>query len=120
MKKQFMSLMLGIVVIAGLFSLGSTYASQETPIEKEPAARGVTTVTVDDFRYSPRVIKVTPGTEVVWTFQDSVQHDVRSATFGSSRKKTGTFTYTFEAEGIYEYLCSLHPNMTGRVVVTAD
>jgi plastocyanin len=110
-----------VTVIVGVVVLGVTAiivdAGDKASLEDEPPVAGVSGVTVDDNKFSPRVIEVAPGTEVTWTFRDDTEHDVRAANFGSERMKKGTFTHTFADAGTYDYRCSLHSNMTGRVVV---
>jgi hypothetical protein len=58
------------------------------------------------------VCTVPVGTTVVWTFNDSVEHNVTSVggAFGSSGERlVGTFSFTFDAAGSYPYGCSVHP-----------
>lgn len=69
-------------------------------------------------RFSPRVIEVAPGTTVTWTWQGgSVLHDVKGDGFDSGLQSSGTFRHTFSTPGTYDYECTLHNNMTGRVIV---
>jgi plastocyanin len=65
---------------------------------------------------------VTVGTveTVTWTFDDRVDHDVRFDDGPASPiMRTGTWSRTFDQPGTYHYDCSLHPNMTGTVEVSA-
>ena len=88
----------------------------------QPARAADKTVTVEiiDFTYSPKVVSVTPGTTVTWVNQDDDPHTV-TATEKAFRSRPldtdDTFTFTFSTPGDYVYFCSLHPHMTGRVVV---
>jgi plastocyanin len=70
---------------------------------------------------SPAAIEVPAGTEVTWSFQDDLMpHDVKGDSWGSGEpQRSGTFRRTFDQPGTYDYACRLHPQMTGRVVVTA-
>lgn len=78
-------------------------------------------VTIKDFAFSPQVLTVPVGTTVTWTNEDMTQHTVYSndKTFVSDILAQGdTFSFTFDTPGTYDYICSLHPNMTGQIVVT--
>jgi plastocyanin len=78
-----------------------------------------TTVTIDNFTFSPAELTVKVGTTVTWTNHDDIPHTVVSA--GKFRSKTldtdNSFSFTFTAAGDYKYFCSLHPHMTGMIKV---
>jgi plastocyanin len=77
-------------------------------------------VKIDDFHYTPATLLVTPGTTVTWTNDDDSPHSVREkdGKFKSAALDTDeTFSQTFAAPGDYEYFCSIHPYMTGKIVV---
>ena len=70
--------------------------------------------------YSPNPATVTQGTVVTWTNTDSTTHDMVAdgGAFDSGRVgQNGTFSFTFSQRGTYTYHCSIHPSMTGTVVV---
>jgi len=78
------------------------------------------TVDIDNFKFGVASLEVTVGTTVTWTNRDDVPHTVTSTTkvFKSPALDTGEkFSYTFTQAGSFEYFCSLHPHMTGKVVV---
>ncbi|KUG19129.1 copper binding protein, plastocyanin/azurin family [hydrocarbon metagenome] len=76
--------------------------------------------------YYPASITVEPGTTVIWTNHDSVNHTVTSTEdhFDSGRLAPGeTFEFTFTDPGIYRYVCSIHPStpdplMHGEIIVS--
>jgi len=79
-------------------------------------------VTIDNFAFGPATISVAAGTKVTWTNRDDEPHTVVSAdnprTFKSGALDTGdNFSFTFDKPGTYRYFCSIHPHMTGTVVV---
>jgi plastocyanin len=77
-------------------------------------------VVVDNFSFTPATAAVPVGTTVTWTNHDDIPHNVVSPEqkFKSSVLDTDeTFSHTFEAAGTYKYYCSIHPRMTGQVVV---
>jgi plastocyanin len=84
------------------------------------AVTGVTEVAAKDNEFTPPAIQVTAGTTVTWTFDDRfVPHDVTGDGFTSGDpRRGGSFTHTFDRPGTYDYRCTLHDGMEGRVVVT--
>jgi plastocyanin len=79
-------------------------------------------VSIDNFTFEPPRMTVKAGTVVTWYNKDDIPHTVvasgeafRSKTLDTDDK----FTFTFTAPGTYEYFCSLHPHMTGVIVVEA-
>jgi plastocyanin len=67
-------------------------------------------------------VTVKAGTTVAWINDDDIPHTVASNTklFRSSALDTkDKFSFTFTTPGAYEYFCSLHPHMTGAIVVEA-
>jgi plastocyanin len=77
-------------------------------------------VVVDNFSFSPAAATVPAGATVTWTNRDDLPHNIVSTQkkFQSPVLDTDErFSYRFEAPGTYPYFCSLHPKMTGRIVV---
>ncbi len=80
-------------------------------------------VSISNFNFSPATITVKKGTTVTWTNQDSIAHDVQE-TDGKTGPKSGslsqgqTYTFTYDTAGTFNYHCSFHPEMIGKVVVT--
>jgi len=98
--------------------------SQGLPEETTPGASPVTPstveVTIEGFAYKPAALNILVGTTVTWYNKDSVTHTVtaRDKSFDSgSLSLNDTFSYTFEQSGTFEYYCTIHPYMEGKVVV---
>ena len=88
--------------------------------DKPAAAADSRQVVVDNFSFTPATAAVPVGTTVTWTNHDDIPHNVVSPErkFKSPVLDTNqTFSYTFTAAGTYKYYCSIHPRMTGQVVV---
>jgi amicyanin len=85
------------------------------------AAAAGPTVKIDNFTFAPGALTVKAGTTVTWVNGDDIPHAVVSddhATFKSKVLDTDqSFSFTFTKAGVYPYFCSLHPHMTGKVVV---
>ena len=81
-------------------------------------------VTTPGESFAPATITVIPGAVVTWQISGST-HNV---TFGASKPtggdipdtRAGQASRTFTAAGTFDYQCTRHSGMTGRVVVTAD
>lgn len=87
--------------------------------EAKPAATAE--VKIDNFSFGPAAITVSVGTTVTWTNRDDIPHTVVSTekVFKSRVLDTDEkFSYTFTKTGEYAYFCSIHPKMTGKVIVT--
>ena len=81
-----------------------------------------TEVKIDNFAFAPQRVVVKAGTTVTWINDDDIPHTVASSTklFKSNALDTkDQFSFTFTTAGAYEYFCSLHPHMTGTIVVEA-
>jgi amicyanin len=86
-----------------------------------PAPQGGTAVSISDFKFNPATLTVPVGTTVTWTNQDEEPHTIaaKDGSFHSPGMDThGTYSFTFSTPGSYDYVCSIHPFMTGTVVVT--
>jgi len=90
--------------------------------ELVPSAVGVepvVTVIAIDNRYEPEVVEIEAGQAVRWVFQGSMEHDVVAAdgSFVSELQTTGEYIHVFDTPGEFAYDCSIHPEMTGKVIV---
>jgi plastocyanin len=77
-------------------------------------------VKIDNFVFGPQTVTVPVGATVTWTNLDDIPHTVVSTdgVFKSKVRDTDEkFSYTFTKPGTYSYFCSVHPKMTGTVVV---
>lgn len=77
-------------------------------------------VNIQNMAFDEKNVTVAVGATVTWTNNDSLPHTVASdaGLFNSANLSNGqSFSFTFSKEGTYTYHCSLHPSMTGTVVV---
>ncbi len=85
----------------------------------QPSA-AIAEVKIDNFSFGPQTLTVPVGATVTWTNRDDIPHTVVSTdgVFKSKVRDTDEkFSYTFARAGTYSYYCSIHPKMTGKVVV---
>jgi plastocyanin len=86
------------------------------------AAESTVEVTIDNFTFAPATITIEPGTTVKWLNRDDIPHTVvaKSLAFRSKALDTDdSFSHQFDDVGVVDYFCSLHPHMSGKVVVRA-
>jgi plastocyanin len=91
---------------------GAPAGAQQAPAAAE--------VKIDNFSFGPATLTVAVGTTVTWTNNDDIPHTVVSTgkVFKSKVLDTNEkFSFTFAKAGEYPYFCSIHPKMTGKVVV---
>jgi plastocyanin len=87
-----------------------------------PALAADAAVKIDNFTFDPPRLVVKAGTTVTWQNNDDIPHTVVASGKGFRSKTLDTddkYTFTFTTPGSYEYFCSLHPHMTGSIVVEA-
>lgn len=115
-------------VFAILFAILSITASCEKKTENpddggnnggtnEPPANEVY---IQGSAFNPASITVAANTTIKWTNKDGMTHTVTSNTgvFNSGNMLVnGTFSFAFTTPGTYPYHCTLHPAMTGTVIV---
>jgi plastocyanin len=105
---------------AVMFAAVNTRALPIASAQQSQQAPAVAEVKIDNFSFSPKEITVAAGTTITWTNRDDIPHTVVSTekTFKSKVMDTDDkFSYTFSKPGNYPYFCSVHPHMTGTVVV---
>lgn len=112
------------VLAATVFLSGcSLYGNSTQTSNSQPATDTTTPVSdnaigIQNFAFSPVVLTVKKGTTVTWTNSDSTPHQIKSATFNSSQLSKGqSFSFTFDTAGSFNYICSIHPSMTGKIIV---
>jgi amicyanin len=96
-------------------------ASASATTADAPAPQGGTAVSISDFKFNPATLTVPVGTTVTWTNKDEEPHTIaaKEGSFHSPGMDTNaTYSFTFTTAGSYDYICSIHPFMTGTVVVT--
>jgi len=103
----------GIVVLAVAALLPIRVSADDTRTQSVE-------VKIDNFNFTPPTLTVPVGTKVIWVNKDDVPHTVTSddKVFGSRALDTDDkFSFTFQTPGTYPYYCSVHPRMTGKVIV---
>lgn len=112
------------LVVFLLIALGYYLFAQRNflfPNPEQPAPRPDrtgNTVSIRGYAFVPATLNVKAGTDVTWTNDDPVTHRVSAAGFHSNDLAPGeTFAHAFPLAGTYEYSCSIHPAMQGKIIV---
>ena len=96
------------------FAIGGCSHSTKPPASPEQK------VSIDNFTFTPATITVAQGTKVIWTNHDDVPHTVTAndKAFASHALDTDEqFSRVCTEPGTYPYFCSVHPHMTGTIIV---
>jgi plastocyanin len=118
MKGKFARIGLASVVVALLVIVAA--AGQVGGAAAQGKAAATAEVKIDNFSFGPTALTVPVGTAVTWTNRDDIPHTVVSTdgVFKSKALDTNdSFSFVFSKPGTYPYFCSIHPKMTGQVVV---
>jgi plastocyanin len=81
---------------------------------------GEVSINISGFKFDPATITIKVGTTVTWTNQDTAAHTVAAddGSWTSERlNQSATYSHMFDQAGTYLYKCSIHPSMTGTIVV---
>jgi amicyanin len=105
---------------ATLVNGNAVFAKGELAARAQQVAPAAVAVKIDNFKFGPEDLTVPAGTTVTWTNRDDIPHTVVSTTGAFKSKVLDTdekFSFTFTKAGTYDYFCSVHPKMTGKVIV---
>lgn len=118
MKKIFFTISaLGILILLGGCSYYQTQTQSSQTKTTAPTATA-NSVTIQNFAFSPAELKVKAGATVIWVNNDSAPHTIKSATFNSATLANGDkFEFKFDKAGTFDYACSIHPSMKGKIIV---
>ena len=99
-------------------------ASAGRPANSGSAPPKAVTVVIREFKFEPATVTVHAGDTVEWKNDDIVPHtatadgEAQKAAFDSGTIRTGaTWRYVARNKGTYNYICTLHPNMKGELIV---
>jgi plastocyanin len=111
-----------IAVLTAALVLGVMATSSKMEVASAQQKAETTEVKIDNFSFGPATLTVPVGTTVTWINRDDIPHTVVSSddpkTFKSKVLDTDEkFSFTFSKAGTYPYFCSIHPKMTGKVIV---
>jgi plastocyanin len=105
-----------VIAVAAMLTtvgrVGGVGAQQKAPAGVE--------VKIDNFSFGPATVTVPVGTTVTWTNRDDIPHTAVSTDGVFKSKVLDTddkFSFVFSKPGTYPYFCTIHPKMTGQIIV---
>ncbi len=99
-----------------------TSLAQHAPQTAAASAGPAATVVIKDFLFSPKTVTINVGESVKWDNKGKAEegHTATGDNFDSGVLKEGeTYIHKFSKAGTFDYICTLHSNMKGTVVVRA-
>ena len=104
--------LIGVIAYTGLVT--STLSANQT--EKKGTNH---LVIISGFEFKPKELKVAKGDTVTWLNKDSAPHNV---TISVSKKMISpnlmsNQKFTYRVDNSFDYLCGLHPPMTGKIII---
>ena len=114
------SVSIAVLTAALMVGLGAIGIGQRSVLASPQQKAETTEVQIDNFSFGPGTLTVPVGTTVTWTNRDDIPHTVVSTDGVFKSKVLDTdekFSFTFSKTGTYPYFCSIHPKMTGKVIV---
>lgn len=117
-KKIIAYLIAAAIIIVGGYGLYQTQNGSPNS-NNSPETQNSTSVKIQDFSFNPATLTIKKGETVTWTNEDSIQHTATSAgNFDSGMLSKGkTFSHTFDETGTFDYTCTPHPAMKGKIIV---
>jgi Icc protein len=104
------------------FEAASRDAMARRQASRKSVALAPNEIGIDNFKFAPATLNVKTGTKIVWINNDDVPHLIvnvqnkfrQSPVLDSDQR----FAVTLTKAGVYDYFCSLHPMMQGKIVVS--
>jgi plastocyanin len=114
--------LLSLTVLSACGAAPGTTQSPQLPTSATmapAAAANAVTVSIKDFKFSPQTLTVAAGTTVTWKNLDDEPHTVRGADElrSSALDQSESYSVKFDKPGTYKYGCSIHPKMSGTIIV---
>ena len=114
------SISIATLAVALVVTIGTIATHYQSLMVNAQQKSDTTEVKIDNFSFAPGTLTVPVGTTVTWTNRDDIPHTAVSTEGAFKSKVMDTdekFSYKFTKAGTFPYFCSVHPKMTGKVVV---
>ena len=106
----------GLFILIAVILISGCYSQQTKTSNTE---RGANEVIIDNFAFTPQELTINSGTTITWKNNHNVVHTIVSQNLFESKtlNKGDEFAFTFNTPGEYNYYCSIHPSMRGRIII---
>ncbi len=114
------SVSIAVLTVTLATGVGTITAGQKNILASAQQKQETADVKIDNFSFGPAALTVPVGTTITWTNRDDIPHTVVSTEDVFKSKVLDTdekFSFTFSKAGTYPYFCSIHPKMTGKIIV---
>lgn len=106
-----------ILLVAFMLFLSGCLKAPE-PTETMEITGSAVDITIQGNKFIPSEITISKGTTVTWTNKDARFHTVTGNSFDSGNLAFGkTYAKTFDEIGTFDYICTIHPFMKGKIIV---
>jgi plastocyanin len=110
------------LVILGLAACGGDDGGGEETASSEACPSGSVQIAMKDIKFDPKDATANVGQQVCWINEDTIDHNAVDEETGKFRSelfgKGKTFTTTVDEAGTIDYVCTIHPGMTGTLEVS--
>jgi plastocyanin len=115
-----LTVILAVLALGG-GACGGDDGGAEQGASSEACPDGAVVIKMVDIKFDPEDATADAGQDICWTNEDGIDHDV-SAESGASFKselfgKGETFTTSVDEAGTVNYVCTVHPGMTGTLTI---
>jgi len=103
---------LALVLVSFSFASSAALTAENKPVK----------ISIINFQFTPAEVTIAPGESVTWVNDDGAPHglEYNDGSLGKDLLLPGeSYNRRFDQPGTYDYNCSVHPYMTGRVIVRA-
>ncbi|HLC85432.1 MAG TPA: cupredoxin family copper-binding protein [Candidatus Nanoarchaeia archaeon] len=112
------TVLITILIVAMLSSCG--WEAPQQPAPSADSGLPVVTVTIKDFKFIPETVTLKEGQTVTWVNEDAPIHTATATNKAFDTKELyqgDSGSWTADKQGAFEYVCALHPNMKGKIIV---
>lgn len=111
---------LAVLIAAIALLLAGCAPAKPAVVPSDDDAKVTVTIRVVDNQFEPAEVTIDQGEAVRWVFEGaSNEHDVvaKDGSFVSELMREGSYTHVFDDAGLFDYICSIHPEMRGKITV---
>ena len=114
------ALILTLAICAVALASHESHMKMHSTAHADNVSANPNEIVIANFSFEPATLTVKAGTTVTWVNHDDEPHTATATDkrFNSKTLDNGDrFSQEFNAPGVYNYYCALHPHMTGKIIV---